>query len=224
MMLQDPYCLDPTGFPMVWVEEIGAYIHWLPVTKVQFEYFLCAAGDGQPDAAWYDEILTLNGRVSPAQVRGHNYWQAFITGVLPGEAKQFARWCGRHYELLSSDEWLAAFRALEKRAPLELDDLLALDGLNERARILVQWLEHAPQAALNRLGYQRTRAEQALLRLGVLEWVNLSGEPGQWGVLGELNPGFRSLLFSPIAGEVRVPKDPEGQRSAYHGFRLKWRP
>ncbi len=33
---------DPLGFPMVWIEEIGAFMHWLPVTKVQFEKFIAA--------------------------------------------------------------------------------------------------------------------------------------------------------------------------------------
>jgi len=32
---------DKTGFPMVRVDEVNAYVHWLPVTKIQFETFYC---------------------------------------------------------------------------------------------------------------------------------------------------------------------------------------
>ena len=52
--------IDPTGFPLVWVEAIGAWMHWLPVSKLQFERFLRQAPDYPFQPAWYDHLLALN--------------------------------------------------------------------------------------------------------------------------------------------------------------------
>jgi len=224
-MAQPPFRLESrTNFPMVWVEELDAYMHWFPVTKVQFEYFLCEVNDSQFDESWYDEILSLNPRVSPTAIRGTNYWRAFITGVLPSEAQRFARWCGQDFSLPTIEEWTIAYRALKQQQPEDVAAILGLAKLNERARTLVQRLDTAPQAALKQLGYPRTRAEQMLLRLGVLEWVECRNQASRWGGIGETYPDFHSALFSPESGQPRLPKDPETDRIPYYGFRLLWRP
>lgn len=212
--------VDRTGFPMVRVDELGIYVHWLPVTKVQFEYFLCEVGDSYFDTNWYETVLDLNSRVSPAAVERNNYWQALITGLLPSEAQRYARWCGSQYELPTAEQWLAVFRALANQSPLELSTVLSFPGLNERARVLLERLDEAPRTMLDRLGYERTRADQLLLRLGVLEWVKRPHEANQWGLFGELNPSFHSLIFSPDDGAPRIPRAPETQRVGHYGFRL----
>lgn len=212
--------VDPTGFPMVRVDQLDIYIHWLPVTKVQFEYFLCEVGDNHFDANWYETILNLNSRVSPAAVEHTNYWKALITGVLPSEAQRYARWCGPQYELPTAQRWLDVFRALTNLTPIDLNTVLRLPGLNERAKTLLERLDEAPRVMLDRLGYKRTRAEQLLLRLGTLEWVRMPGEVRPWGLLGELNPAFHSLIFSPDEGEPRVPRGSEAPRVGHYGFRL----
>lgn len=209
-----------TGFPMLWIEAIGAYVHWLPVTKVQFEYFLCDVNDRQFDEQWYGTLLDLNGRVSPADVRSINYWQAFLTGVRPSEALRYARWSGEGYSLPTLDEWLTMFKSLQAEQPLDPTKILGQLELNERAETLLKQLEIASLEAFTRLGHRLTRAEQMLLRLGVLEWVECPGQAVRWGGMGELNPSFHSLLFSPEAGQPRCPRDPEGERARYYGFRL----
>lgn len=223
-MLHPPFRLDDrTRFPMYWVDGLNAYIHWLPVTKVQFEYFLCEINDSQFDEAWYDDILSLNQRVAPGSVRPNNYWHAFITGVLPNEAQRYARWCGPNYTLPTLEEWMLAYRTLKQQPTQDINAILGLAKLNERARTLVQQLDHAPQSALKNLGYPRTRSEQMLLRLGVMEWVECRNYSSRWGGMGETYADFHSALFSPESGQPRLPKDPETDRIPYYGFRLLWR-
>ena len=224
-MAQQPLRLDSrTNFPMVWIEELGAYMNWIPVTKVQFEYFLCEVNDSQFDESWYDEILSLNRRVSPTAIRNTNYWQAFITGVLPSESQRYARWCGQGYTLPTIEEWMTAYRALKQKPPEDIAAVLGLSKLNERARAIIQRIDSASQNALKQLGYPRMRAEQMLFRLGVLEWVECRNLTNRWGGIGETYADFHSALFSPEAGQPRLPKDPETDRIPYYGFRLLWRP
>lgn len=224
-MARAPFRLDErTHFPMIWVDAIDAYLQWLPVTKVQFEYFLCEVNDSQFDEGWYDEILSLNSRISPGAIRPSNYWRALMTGILPSEAQRFARWCGPDYALPTLEEWMVAYRALQQKPLVDIQAILSLTKLNPRARVLVQRLDSAPQQALTQLRYNRTPAEQMLLRLGVLEWVECRSQAKAWGGIGETNTSFHSALFSPEAGQPRLPRDPESERLYYYGFRLLWRP
>ena len=63
------FILDKAGFPMIWVDKpLSAYIHWLPVTKIQFELFMCDSPSSDLSDAWYREVLSLNPRVSPKNV------------------------------------------------------------------------------------------------------------------------------------------------------------
>ena len=48
------------GAMVVWVKAISAYMDLLPVTKIQFEYFLCDTLDPRFTAQWYDQILQIN--------------------------------------------------------------------------------------------------------------------------------------------------------------------
>src|SRR5438128_864257 len=110
--------LDPTGFPMIWVKDLGAHLHFLPVTKYQFEHFLCERFSAAFDQGWYAQLLALNGRVSPRRIEAGNYWKAFLTGALPAEAATFAEWCGEAdaggkavYQVPTPEEWFKAYQA-----------------------------------------------------------------------------------------------------------------
>jgi hypothetical protein len=216
--------LDPAGFPLVWVEDIKAYMHWLPVTKIQFEYFLCATSDSRFDAAWYDRVLNLNKRVSPGSVRESNYWQAFITGVRPSEAQRFAEWCGDGYLLPSLRDWYAAFQSL-KAQPTEPDALAAMGSahqLSERCQALLSRLEAATIAAFRHLEIapSPTLADQTLLRGGVMEWVEWQGQRTRWGGMGQPNRKLHPILFNPESGKPHEVINPEGDALHYYGFRL----
>jgi len=223
---------DPVGFPMIWVQELGLYVHCLPVTKVQFEYFLSDARDGHFDPAWYESIRQLNPRISPRRIWSRNYWNAFLTGILPGEAERYAAWNGDGYHLLDSSEWQSFFRAVRGKSPSLLDDLGISERLGPRPRELFQTIGRAVDDV-----WEETRevgrdspekiglAERLLLRLGVMEWVSLrNGQGLRWGGLGEPHPNFCGNLFAPECGEVVLPGDPERQRLAPFGFRLAFDP
>ena len=56
-------CFDHTGFPYIKLKEPALAVSLLPLTKLQFEYYLAdltPQGDN-----WYEELLTLDPRVSP---------------------------------------------------------------------------------------------------------------------------------------------------------------
>jgi hypothetical protein len=217
-----PFETDPTGFPMVWVEEIGAWMHWLPVTKAQFERFLAgvrAAPDLAFDAAWYEHLLALNPRVAPAGIRAENYRNALLTGVVPSEAQRFAAWLGEGFALPTLDEWLRAWSALKSR-PAERGLPAAIaQTLAEPARTLVLRFENALAAAAVSPRRQRSLADQMLLRWGVLEWAEQLGRPARWVGVGEPPNLPRARRVSPEHGPV-VPAESEAFRSYLFGFRL----
>lgn len=214
--------LDPTGFPMIWVEEIEAYIHWLPVTKIQFEYFLCSAPDSRFDAAWYDKLLQVNERVSPSEIRTGNYWGAFLTGIKPSEAERFARWCGQGYELPSQEQWFSSYNSTKRLAPIALEALDSAGPIRERCSRLLKQLDAVSRGEVPKvLGEQRTRADQMFFRMGVMEWVDTKGQRSRWGGMGQTNPTFHGSLFVPDHGRADLPIDPEkDDRLPHYGFRL----
>lgn len=218
--------LDRTGFPMLWVESVDAYVHWLPVTKVQFEYFLCAEPDSQFDANWYDTILQINARVSPNSISPRNYWGAFMTGLLPQEVSRFASWCGAGYAIPTLEEWNRIYRYLKAYEPRSGTEI---DGLSKRAEL--QPMPPRVQRLLSRLNdisaplhreveNQFTLVDQMFMRFGVLEWVESNDLRNRWGGMGQTHSDFHGGFFTPEHGQPSRPTDPEGMRLHHYGFRL----
>lgn len=219
-----PYrMLDRCKFPMILVGEL--YFHLLPVTKIQLEHFLSDARDGHFSQAWYDTVLRLNPRCTTRRLWLDNYWQAFATGILPGEAERFAAWCGKGFRLPTHREWSAAYAELAKKPTEGLLSEADLDQLSERAKELVPRIEtHLVQAAQS-AGFKPGAETSCAFRLGVLEWVVLEGEaPGRWGAMGEPNPAFCGNLLRPERGEMVRPFESEKRRDRSFGFRLVFDP
>ena len=223
MTLRDPI-VDNTGFPMVWAEPIGAYIHWLPVTKIQFEYFLSDTTDPTFDAAWYDRLLALNPRSSAGDLRAGNYWNALLSGVRPAEAQQYARWCGEEFSLPTLAQWFGAYRWLRELEPLSGAEIELLPCRTERGRAVLRQMENAAGAAMQQARLARMRADQMLLRYGVMEWIEHPNDRYRWGGMGETLPAFHGQLFTPDSGVPARPSRPETDRLEHYGFRLVRRP
>jgi Sulfatase-modifying factor enzyme 1 len=224
-MTQRPTRLDPTGFPMVWLPTLGLYVHWLPVTKIQFEHFLCDALDGHFDSPWYEEVLRLNPRITARRIWRGNYWQAFTTGVLPSEAERFAAWCGEGYRLPTRDEWTRAYLQMKVEPEGEPLPPPLLDSLRERPRELLDRVVAAAREASVSFGFNPGSETSLLFRFGILEWVALEGEaPARWGGIGEPNPAFHGNLLAPEQGEIVLPERAETERLPPFGFRLVFDP
>jgi hypothetical protein len=213
---------DPAGFPLVWVEAIGAWMHWLPVSKLQFERSLRQAPDRAFDAAWYGQLLTLNPPVAPARIHAENYCNALLTGILPAEAQRIAASLGAGFALPTLEQWLRAWSWLlsqpaERGLPADLTR-----RLDEPVRTLLVGIDRAQTAAAARARRHRTLADQMLLRWGVLEWVDQQRDP-RWAGIGEPSRLPRGVRVSPARGPV-VPDRPEAFRSYLFGFRLIRRP
>jgi len=217
-----PFETDPAGFPMVWVEAIAAWMHWLPVSKLHFERCLRQAPDSPFDAAWYDHLVALNPSVPPTRIRPENYRHALLTGIVPGEAQRFAAWLGAGFAVPTLEQWLHAWSSLDSQpAERGLPAALAA-GLEEPVRTLVTRMESALAAAV-RPRRRRTLADQMLLRWGVLEWVEQPGDSARWVGIGEPLRLARRFRVSPDRGPV-VPDRPEAFRSYLFGFRLIRKP
>lgn len=211
---------DRCGFPIVWIDSIDAYLHWLPVSKVQFEYYLCAATDGRLDDKWYEGILELNPRITPAAVRRRNYWQSFLTGILPDEAQRFARWCGEDYELPSLSDWFSAYEALREQPPVEVNWQEQVPAVKPRILKLLEQVEKVSREIAKAAGAPRSLADQMLMRYGVMEWVEVQNKRQTWGGMGQMVRDWVGLLVRPDKGIPVIPRNPEVERVHYFGFRL----
>lgn len=172
------WSVDPSGYPLVFVEPLDAFVQLFPVAKPQFEKFLASGWQGWLDDEWYEEILTLNPRASYRTPDERAPERLFMTAVMPEEALAFARWMGRDYALLTAAEWRACYEWFGGRpappAPPELPGRLSRDARAIWDAAEGLWLEPRRQSSLREL---------SLMTGGVLEWV--VEQPGRYCGLGE---------------------------------------
>jgi hypothetical protein len=209
--------LDPAGFPTIFVKEINAYMQWLPTTKIQIEYFLCKTTETTYDDTWYQGVLSLNPRISPGNISAANYWEAIATGVKPRDAMNYARWCREAYTLPDAKEWYQAYEALlaVKESPSHVEQILSVDGLNPRAKILIQNIEYATQQKAFELDTPRSLADQMLMRLGVMEFVYNNQSRTTYGGYGQTSNAFYPQM------EVPRPDAPQSLSNARDGAQLR---
>jgi hypothetical protein len=219
--------LDPLGFPMVWVPELSAHVHWLPLTRIQFELFLARGGAEDLDVRWYTELCERQRRLPAREITADNFWRCLLTGVLPQEAKAVAEWLGPGFRLPRSSEWLELLRAADRPSPSVNWSELA-PTLSPRCLALLQAFaalplkgrssERPPQYPDGRLPL--TLADRMLLRGGLLEWVDTGSPEQPWGGMGEVHASLHRHISRLQDGEVRIPRRPTEERIDHFGFRL----
>jgi hypothetical protein len=207
--------LDTTGFPMIWVGDIQAYVHCLPVTKIQFEYFLSDGPSLEFNEEWYDTILTLNPRVSPRSINRSNYWKLFLTGIKPEEIGSYAEWCGDDYDTLNVNEWKCLLRYFI-RSPFQKNIYSDLE-LGNRQEILLKKVTSVIEELCRG---ELSQAEQFFYRYGVMEWVRSINYSQDWVGFGQTVAGFQSSMRTADMETPEVPRNPDRNRLHYYGFRL----
>lgn len=204
------FVIDPTGFPMIRVPAPAnardrQYIHWLPVSKIQFEHFIADQQGTVFDQDRYKLLLAVHGkdasgkelpgRVAPGAVTRDNYYRAFVTGVFPSEVELYLDWInedaeGHRYDLLTGDEWKGAFDALAKGPAVDTKGLFAHDRVTARALVLAAG---AARVAGEMSGAAPTTVEQMLMTRGVMEWVRWSRATDQPQFGGRGRPHHTAL-------------------------------
>jgi hypothetical protein len=200
------YGYDRTGFPLIPIFETGIEVHLLPVTKIQFEDFLKATG--RSDDAGHKEMLELNPKVSHLKFTSDNREQLFITGVLPDEVTEFARWMGSDYDIMTVAEWRRVHEELSVvEDPLYASTDLPIQSPQNPVGELMERFKERCQP--------KTLFDLTLMKNGVVEWVR---QDGTWVGLGCPRHEFYQHLWDPLADVIR-PVDLKF-RLKYFGFRL----
>ncbi|HVB24382.1 MAG TPA: SUMF1/EgtB/PvdO family nonheme iron enzyme [Ktedonobacteraceae bacterium] len=223
MALPFTFTTDKTGFPVVETPDLPFAVLWLPVTKIQFEHFLVDTGIYDND--WYQEILQkFDGRVSAGSGGISNYWQLFMTGILPREAHQYAEWCGYGFDLPTSNQWKDAIRCFARwRADTaSLNALLTMPQLNERARLIVKTLDTVTQEDAWQLNGGRLLCDQMGMRLGVMEIAYETSQRSSFCCWGQPSKRLYGAISDPLreTEPMHFINRTEGTRMRHGGFRL----
>lgn len=214
--------LDRTGFPVLETSALPFGILWLPVTKIQFEHFL--VDTGAFDNVWYqDKLQNFNPRISAGNLGVTNYWQAFMTGILPFEAARYAEWAGHGSDLPTAQEWKRALTTLASwpAGRAFYDAVLHLPGLNDRARLLIQKLDQVLQEERDQLSDGSFLCDQMAMRLGVFELTYEDSLRRSFCCWGQPNRRFVGGINNPLR-DVTPNRftDKNGIRMKTLGFRL----
>lgn len=170
--------VDATGYPLIFVKPLEAYVHLFPVTKPQFERFVATGKGHGMDDKWYEERDASNPRASYCNPDVPALERLLMTGVSTDEALAFNRWLGREYKLLSAKDWNDCYEWFEKKpapaVPRGLAERMSRDALAIWDIVEAQILDQRGLVDLWQL---------SLMRQGILEWV--VELPGRYHALGD---------------------------------------
>jgi hypothetical protein len=203
------FLTDPqTRFPLIKIPGLNFALFWLPVTKVQIEYFLSETIDSRFDRAWYHERLRNNPRIVPEQITTQYLVRAFLTHITFYEARAFSQWYGRGFDLPTAEEWQRALYTLDQIEANNsfIEQLVNLPDIHPRARLLVRFSENALQGFQHVKDVsQRRLSHQLMLRSGILEYVYQDATRNSCGACGRDNrQGAFQPLRHPDTGD-RIP-------------------
>lgn len=220
--INDLYILDDDnqnerlcGLPLLRIPSLKLSLQIIPVTKIQFEYFLCDQPDPDFSESVYNEMLSLNPRISPNQISADNYWKIFLTGIKPQEAQKFASWLGDSYQIPTKEEWGKIYNALNKVKDVEFYTRILSDYHGpERVKNVLIKLKGITQNSSGNYGLTET----LLMRNGVMEWVARPELHTEWGGMGV--PKFHTGTSKPEAYVHETPRLAGTYRFDHYGFRL----
>lgn len=214
--------VDKTGFPLVDAADLPFAILWLPVTKIQFEHFL--VDTELYDSDWYQKNIQANGRISPGSANTSNYWQLFITDILPQAAQQYADWCGPGFNLPTSQQWKTALHyfAQSPDSPDFLNTLCTRPIVNERARAIAKIFDNLTAQDVWQLSRSRYMCDQMGMRLGLMEVVYENEQRNSFCAWGQPNKRLYATANNPLvdAMPMQFIDRTRGVNMKYGGFRL----
>jgi hypothetical protein len=109
------FCHDKTGHPYAWCCDLNMWVSVFPLTKYQFEAWLCS-GYGPGDDV-YSEILKEAPRLSKRSISNATSLDGAIAcGVLFEEVAALSDWLGGGARILKAGEWRTAMREFEHRS------------------------------------------------------------------------------------------------------------
>lgn len=217
--------LDPAGAPLIWVSALNGYLHYLPVLRPQFEYFLCDQPSTTFDQTRYEAMLDIHlprkpdgtaeprkkPRTRPAMVKDSDYYEALLTGIHPSEAEAYLAWHNLQgageYDLPSDKQWKDAFAELNKKPRLNVKAAFSDLELKPRFRALIERLDGlAAQLVARQERREPTLAEQMLLRNGLMEWVRYNDSKRLCPDYGGRGCPAEASLFSAIKDYTTTPQ------------------
>lgn len=199
------WLLDEVGYPLVYIPPINGYFHLFPITKPHFEEFLVENFSNYNDI-WYQQLLTLNPRLSYRASNYDNYEQLLLSAIVPSEAQRFAQWLGRGYKLPTVKDWQTAYQWLAQQKASPPQPQLE-QGMAEAAHEIWEGLYYHLSP--------KTLLELSLMPHGVIEWVT---DNGKYVGLGRTRPEFIPQLRNPL---TPVPPIDITARIKEFGFRLQ---
>jgi|CXWL01.1.fsa_nt_gi hypothetical protein len=200
--------LDRTGFPLVYIKPIKAYIHALPLSKIQFERYISDPGYGVEDIVTYENILKENPRISPNEDIREKPWRLFTTGLLPAEMSRYKAWQGANFDFATNVDWEKSVNWLDTmKSNQVMQAMNNTQGINPLAKMIFKkiFTEFSPKSG----------TDLCMFFGAVMEWVTVNG---RMMLIGKAASGLWNHIdardrFTPL------PPD-ERRRSYYSSFRL----
>lgn len=219
-MTERVFTIDPSGFPMIKFPEISGYVSWYPVTKLQFEDFLCKTDQMQFDDNWYKLVREKNPRETSTRLSNQNYWNAFLTGISPEEVDNYILELGLDYAVIAFSNWLKVYNQAKSESPIDLSIVLQ-NVTNVQMRSLIERMNNLlPRIAREFGTTEPSLADQMFLRNGVGEWVFSPGQQNPWQVAGKPNPTFHQAATSIDQGRPISPFQERLGDVGFAGIRL----
>ena len=193
------------GIPFLRIQQLNISIQYLPVTKTQFEYFLCERQDPDFDEGQYLNILEYSPRISPRKINPENYEQTFITALTFKQMDKFRERLGESYDYLKVEEWNEIVKFLNNH-PINdqvLKAILEQQGIPKRSKEILSKLQ---EIVLQKGGSNLTMANQLLLRKGINEWIRDPDSSSLYSFMKEIGRDSRSVEKVPLRTlEIGVP-------------------